>query len=136
VIGKTDFPTLPEGFGDNAYEADFGFVSIHGGGGGVAFTLSTRILGVTPITEGFKKFLFCPMIGNLEHAHGAIPSPVGLIETGWRREGQILVLSITVPAGCECQAEAPAGYRCEQLPAMLNSGRHTFTMVKDVCSAG
>jgi alpha-L-rhamnosidase len=127
VIGKTDFPTLPEGWGDNAYEADMGFVSIHGGGGGVAFTLSTRILGVTPMTEGFKRFRFCPLIGNLDHAQGIIPSPAGLIEAAWRREDKQLVLSITVPNHCECHAEAPAGYQTDKLPTTLGPGKHRFT---------
>jgi len=127
VIGKTDFPTLPEGFGDNEYEANMGFVSIHGGGGGVAFTLSTRLLGISPITEGFKQFRFRPMIGNLEHARGVIPSPAGLIEASWKREGEKLLMSVTVPENCTCQPELPSGYRCDKLPSILGPGRHSIT---------
>ncbi len=130
VIGRTDFPTLPEGWGDNAYEANMGFVSIHGGGGGVAFTLSTRLLGVTPVTEGFKRFRFCPQIGNLEHASGAIPSPAGLIAASWKRDGKSLSLSITVPENCVCEADAPSGYRCDSLPTVLSPGKHSFTAYK------
>ncbi len=130
VMGHSDFPTLPEGWGDNEYEASFGFVSIHGGGGGVAFTLSTRVLGVTPITEGFKRFRYQPCIGHLEHASGAIPSPMGVISSAWRREGDELTLTITVPANCQCEAAVPNGYRSEQLPRVVGPGEHTFTARK------
>ncbi len=126
VMGRTDFPTLPEGWGDSAYESGMGFVSIHGGGGGGALTLSTRMLGISPVGEGFGRFRFCPMVGNLEHASGAIPSSAGLIEASWRREGEKLSLSITVPEGSECQAEAPRGYVCDALPAVLGPGKHRF----------
>jgi len=131
VLGRSDFPTLPEGWGDSAYEAGMGFVSIHGGGGGVAFFLSTRMLGVSPIAEGFTRFKFRPAIGNLAHASGAIPSPAGLIEASWRREGDRLQMSITVPANCTCEADAPAEYRSGDLPAVLNPGRHTFRARKN-----
>lgn len=126
VMGRSDFATLPEGWGENAYESATGFVSIHGGGGGVAFTLSTRLLGVTPATEGFQRFRFRPATGSLEFARGAIPSPAGLIEVSWRREGVRLLLSITVPEGTQCEAAAPAGYRCPTLPNVLQPGRYEF----------
>lgn len=129
VVGKTDFPTLPEGWGDNAYEADMGFVSIHGGGGGVAFTLSTRILGVTPIADGFSEFRFQPAIGALTHARGTIPSPIGPIDVEWQRSGASLTMSITVPKDSRCHATPPRGFVCETLPSVLTEGRHTFAAV-------
>ncbi|NLX07672.1 MAG: hypothetical protein GXY33_21245 [Phycisphaerae bacterium] len=130
VLGDSDFPTLPEGWGDAGYEQGMGFVSIHGGGGGVAFALSTRMLGVSPTEEGFRRFRFRPSIGRLDHASGAIPSPAGLISVSWRREGKNVTLSVTVPCGCQCEADAPSGYRCAELPVVLEPGEYRFTAVK------
>lgn len=61
---------------------------------GPTYLLSRYVLGVEPVTAGFKKFVVSPrlQITNLRWAQGRVPTPVGeaiavrweLFETGWK----------------------------------------------------
>ena len=58
------------------------------------------ILGVEPVEPGFKVFRVAPQPPDgLAWARGKVPTPHGDIEVAWKREGDGLSLSLTVPEG-------------------------------------
>lgn len=65
----------------------------------------TAILGVRPLTPGFKTFTVDPVALDLDFASGQVPTPFGNIEIKWERNDQDkLALSLKVPhgTGAEC----------------------------------
>ena len=58
------------------------------------------VLGVRPLTAGFKKFEVKPYAGKLNYAKGAIPTPAGEIQIEWRKNSDnSLDLKVHHPAG-------------------------------------
>lgn len=125
IMDGSDFPTLPESWGEFGSKED-GFVNIHGGGGGVAFSLTTRLLGIMPLTEGFEQFRFQPCPGNVTHASGAVPSPRGLILAAWRIENRQFIMELTIPQDSSCRIYMPNGYLCKDLPDIAGPGKYRF----------
>lgn len=48
---------------------------------GVAFLMSSYILGIRPVEAGFRKFRFSPNLCGLNHVEGTVPTPYGNIYT-------------------------------------------------------
>ena len=58
------------------------------------------ILGVEPVEPGFRVFRVSPQPPpGLDWARGTVPTPHGDIGIAWKREGDVLALSLTVPPG-------------------------------------
>jgi len=58
------------------------------------------VLGVRPLTSGFKTFEIKPYAGKLNYAKGAVPTPVGEIQIEWRKNSDnSLELKVHHPAG-------------------------------------
>ena len=58
------------------------------------------ILGVEPVEPGFRVFRVAPQPPpGLDWARGTVPTPHGDIVIAWKREGDALTLSLTVPPG-------------------------------------
>ena len=60
VVEENNFPTLPEEWPDPITAKTYGDTAsaVHGGGSGVAYSFTTHIAGITPMTDGFKKISF------------------------------------------------------------------------------
>lgn len=63
------------------------------------FDLSTYILGVTPLADGFARVQIAPQPVDLTWAAGVVPTPHGPIEVGWEDDAASFHLSCTVPSG-------------------------------------
>ncbi|MFA6816016.1 MAG: family 78 glycoside hydrolase catalytic domain [Lentisphaeria bacterium] len=58
------------------------------------------VLGVRPLTAGFKKFEVKPYAGKLNYAKGTVPTPAGNIQIEWRKTPQnTLIVSVQYPTG-------------------------------------
>ena len=90
--------------------------------------LPAFILGVKPLTPGFRTFEVAPRAADLEWVEGAVPTPQGDIAVSWKRSKRGAVCTITVPPGTRARfvGEGLVGRRS---PArMLTSGKHTITV--------
>lgn len=61
------------------------------------FQLSGRILGVEPISPGFKSFSIKPHPSGLKWAKGTVPTPRGDIEVEWKADDQGIKIHFSVP---------------------------------------
>jgi hypothetical protein len=82
------------------------------------FQMSSRILGVTPIEPGFRKFRIAPIPCGLSRAKGVVPSPLGDIQVAWHQVDGALEISFLVPK----HAVALVG------GSEFASGRHEITI--------
>lgn len=78
----------------------------HGWSGGPGMDLPAEILGIRPLSPGFRKFQVAPEPFGLEWAEGAVPTPRGLIEVHWKR-GNGFALSVTAPKGTTAVVRLP-----------------------------
>ncbi len=78
----------------------------------VAFLLSGDVLGVQPITPGFKTFIFRPQTCLLNCASGIIPTPYGTIDAAYEiGEDDILSITLYYPKELEAQIVIEEKYR-------------------------
>ena len=82
--------------------------SIIGSEAGVAFLLSTCVLGVQPLEPGFARCRIEPRGGYLTWARGVFPSARGDIAVDWKRDGRRFQLDVTLPQDLECELVVPA----------------------------
>jgi hypothetical protein len=59
------------------------------------------ILGVTPLTPGFKSFQVSPWTDELTEASGSIPTPKGEINISWQLKNGLVDIEINHPSGLE-----------------------------------
>jgi len=71
------------------------------------YDLSTEVLGVAPITPGFRRFRVAPQPVDLEWARGIFPSPHGDIAVAWQWVEDHFELSVEVPEGTEAEVVLP-----------------------------
>ena len=81
-------PMLKSGF-DNLWElpeprALYGYSLCHGWSAVPAYFTNSIVLGVTPLSPGFKTFRVSPFAGNLASASGSVPTPYGSIHVKWQ----------------------------------------------------
>ena len=86
--------------------------------------MSSRILGVSPASPGFKTIAIRPQLCDLTWAKGSVPTPHGDVAVSWKREGNKLSLDVTVPAGTEAEIILPTE-RFEQPRVTLNGSPAT-----------
>ncbi len=64
------------------------------------YGLLATVLGVRPLSPGFRTVSISPALGPLRHAQGRVPHPLGDIEVSFVREGERgLRADITLPVG-------------------------------------
>ncbi|SFE96509.1 alpha-L-rhamnosidase [Trichococcus pasteurii] len=102
-------------------ESAGGMVSFnHYANGAVGDWLYKRLLGLEPVTGGYRSFQVKPMIGGgITWAKGSTITPYGKIEVEWKIEGNSLTIAVDVPVSTTCQVVFPSG---EQIA--LKSGYH------------
>jgi hypothetical protein len=74
------------------------------------YLLLQQILGVRPIAIGWKRVRIAPLVGELEFARGAAPSPLGMIRVEWEKVGEDqLAVRIELPPGTQGEFVGPLG---------------------------
>ena len=72
----------------------------HAWGGTPTYQLPARILGVVPVSPGFREIYFAPCLPDeLTFAKGTIPTPYGNIEVCLTRKGEAIEKQIQCPRG-------------------------------------
>lgn len=109
--------TKENGFGEYNSMNSFNHYSL----GSVLSWLYEDVLGIRRLEEypGYTHFELCPCIGMMDHARGSVASPFGKIEAGWRKEGEKIYYSCTIPANTSATLILSDGSGLE-----LGSGRH------------
>jgi alpha-L-rhamnosidase len=69
--------------------------------------MSSRILGVSPASPGFRTITIRPQLCDLTWAKGIVPTPHGDVAVDWKLDGNKLSLDVTVPAGSEAEIILP-----------------------------
>ena len=87
----------------------------HGWGSGPTSALSKYVLGVRPVSPGYKTWLVEPQPGDLTWAKGRVPTPYGPIEVRWEKEGNEFILRVEVPEG----TSGTVGVPVSESPGML-----------------
>lgn len=108
MLEKSDFPTHTgeEWEMDNRNLAGFTWVSCIWGGG-IVWTLSTNVLGISPLEPGYKKLRIAPKTGNLKWAKGVFPTMNGNVAVSWKKDNATFCLDVDVPAGCDAEIVLP-----------------------------
>ncbi len=75
-----------------------------------AYFLPTVILGVRPVSPGFRTVEVRPIPVGLDHAQGTVPTPQGLLEIAWTAEDGVLSVSVAHPEGMEVSVVVPEGW--------------------------
>ncbi|MCW5933404.1 MAG: family 78 glycoside hydrolase catalytic domain [Fimbriimonadia bacterium] len=83
-----------------------------------AFALPAYVLGVQPLEPGFKTFAVKPFLGDLQWAHGRVPTPFGEIQIALVKQKEGIALQIQVPENSSAVIEG------KSYPA----GRHQLTL--------
>ena len=97
TMAASDFPTLWEGWSGETPVGANNTSTIHGGGAGVAWALTTHVLGITPLADGFKQVRIAPEPGALAWAKGTLPSAAGHVSVSWRKHANDFQLEATLP---------------------------------------
>ena len=71
------------------------------------FDLSSYVLGVTPLADGFAQVQIAPQTGDLAWARGRVPTPQGEIEVAWEWAQQSFHLTVTAPEAIIVQIVPP-----------------------------
>jgi hypothetical protein len=73
----------------------------HGWSAGVAFMLQGYVLGVIPVEPGFRRLRIAPRLGDLTHARGTVPTPLGDVTVSAEQRDGRMVAELDIPAGAE-----------------------------------
>lgn len=68
-----------------------------------------HLLGVRYTSPGGSELLIEPPLCRLDHVRGSVPAGNGSVEAGWTREGGLVRLECTIPAGTTAVVRLPAG---------------------------
>jgi hypothetical protein len=101
----------------------------HAWGAAPANLLPRYVLGVRPLTPGWRQVLVQPNPGPLTSASGKVPSPRGPVVVEWKR-GETFTLSVALPRGVTARVELPEMAGAQEvfqagqtIAAMRRSGR-------------
>ncbi|MBR8040250.1 hypothetical protein KDW85_17720 [Burkholderia cenocepacia] len=81
----------------------------HGWSSGPTSALSKYVLGVRPLSAGYRSWLVEPQPGDLRWARGRVPTPHGAIDVEWRTSGTDFDLTVVVPPGTTGAIGVPVG---------------------------
>ncbi|MGJ9372630.1 family 78 glycoside hydrolase catalytic domain [Nesterenkonia sp. CF4.4] len=77
--------------------------------GAVVDWLYRRLAGVAPAAPGYKQIRFAPALtSRIDRASAVLDTPAGRVRGGWRREADIVVLSLLVPEHATATVALPA----------------------------
>ncbi len=79
----------------------------HGWASGPTVVLTRDVLGVDPTAAGYRRFTVAPHTASLTWAEGRVPTPHGAIDAAWKRRGDDVTITTTVPRGTEGTVAVP-----------------------------
>jgi len=92
--------------------------------GAVADWMHRTIGGLAPAAPGYQRILVRPRPGGgLTHATTTLQTPHGLAAVEWRRHGETLTVTATIPEGCTAQVDLP-----HSTPQEVGPGTHTHSI--------
>ncbi len=104
-------------------------IPAHAWSGGPAFLLPAYVLGVRPLTPGFRSMEISPQLGGLEWAKGVVPTPLGLVPVSIKKKDGMIECIFSVPKGIEeVKVVVP---RCREL--QVNGKKKRISELKDGC---
>ncbi len=86
------FSTWPEIPGDTRSDS-------HAWSAHPIYDMLTLVAGIEPASPGFATVRIAPHLGSLDHVTATFPHPQGDIKIEYRRDGQGLTASVTLPGG-------------------------------------
>ena len=96
--------------------------------GSVAGWLRQSLLGITPVSPGYRRIRIAPLIGGgIEWAEGTLETPFGRLGTKWSISPAGGRLEVTLPAGTESEIALPNG-----VTELRGSGQWRFEWRNDV----
>jgi hypothetical protein len=80
-------------------DADFDYAGSlsHGWSAIPAYIFQRYLLGIKPLTPGFKTFTVAPLLSVVNSASGTVHTPYGAIEISWEKNGEIYEGKISHP---------------------------------------
>ncbi len=85
-----------------------------------------RILGIEPISDGYKEFRIQPIPGgNLQFAQGSLETKYGQIHVSWKFSQEEFFLNFSVPNNTYCTVCLPDG-TCDK----VSSGQFEYKVEK------
>ncbi|NUR88916.1 MAG: family 78 glycoside hydrolase catalytic domain, partial [Nonomuraea sp.] len=91
--------------------------------GAVADFLHRTVAGLAPAAPGYRRLRVAPRPGgDLTRAAAALDTPYGRASVSWTRDGDVLTVTATVPAGVVAEVDLPG-----RDPEEVGAGTHTFT---------
>ncbi len=91
--------------------------------------MSERVLGVKPLSPGFKSILIAPQPCDLSWAKGRVPTPHGDVEVSWSIHAGKFAMDVVVPAGCTAVVVLPRDRTAKGIH--VKAGRHHFEEMLD-----
>jgi hypothetical protein len=80
----------------------------HAWGAAPANLIPRKLMGLEPLTPGFKTFRVRPQLGTLEHAAVTLPTPAGPVRLAVRQPaGEPWTADLIVPPGTTAEFHAP-----------------------------
>lgn len=121
-VEKQGYSTLPETWtlSPEFHDASLNHVFL----GDAAAWCMNHLAGINydPEAPGFAKVIITPhFVPELDWACGEYRSVKGMVKSSWRREGEQVVLTVTIPAGCTAEVRAGGRTVC------LGSGEHSLS---------
>jgi alpha-L-rhamnosidase len=97
-----------EGWNVEEWTGDIGSTS-HAWCSGPTALLPQKVLGIEPVSPGWKEFTIAPHPGDLKWAKGTVSTPSGVIRTSWTRLEQGFELDAEIPFGTIAWVDIPGG---------------------------
>jgi len=82
--------------------------------------MSARVLGVTPISPGFKTMAIRPSVCDLTWAKGVVTTPHGDVTVSWTWANDVVQLDVVIPEGASAEVILPDETK------HVKSGKHSF----------
>jgi hypothetical protein len=111
----------------------------HAWGAAPANLLPRFVLGVRPLTPGWRRTMVRPHPGSLTHAEGKVPTPRGPVFVNWTR-GTGFRMELRLPAGVTARVELPASERSQGVlvggkPARATRSGGNWVLDEDVAGS-
>lgn len=94
----------------------------HGWASGPTVVLTRDVLGVDPTAAGYRQFTVAPHPAGLSWAEGRVPTPHGAIDAAWKRRGDDIAITTSVPRGSEGAVALPTFGRTVKVRRALAPG--------------
>ncbi|WAJ71701.1 alpha-L-rhamnosidase [Catenovulum adriaticum] len=76
--------------------------------GAIGEWIYDRVVGISPLTAGYKKIRIAPLITeHLQFAQGEFQSVYGTIKSHWEKTNSGLIMNISIPSNTQAQIEIP-----------------------------